>query len=82
MRERHGDFHERSHSATDAQKASWRMTQQYMDFQAQLIQNLKLRSQANQERLQSEITLVLLPFKDSYHIGFGVLGLISSRPTM
>ena len=31
-----------------------------MNFQAQLIHNLKLRSRANQERLQSEITLVFL----------------------
>ncbi|KAF2632494.1 hypothetical protein BU25DRAFT_381962 [Macroventuria anomochaeta] len=57
MRERHKDFHERSHSTTIANNACWTMTQQRMDFQAQLIRNLKLRSRANQERLQSEITL-------------------------
>lgn len=55
MRQRHLDFHERSNNAR------WMATQQHISFQGQLIRNLKLRAQANQERLQSEITLVSTP---------------------
>ena len=56
MRQRHLDFHEQ-HS----KNARWTATQQHISFQGQLIRNLKLRAQANQERLQSEITLVRSP---------------------
>ncbi|KAG9198592.1 hypothetical protein G6514_009834 [Epicoccum nigrum] len=40
-----------------ANDGRWTATQQQISFQGQLIRNLKLRAQANQERLQSEITL-------------------------
>ena len=62
MQQQHKNFHEHSLSPQAATGTSWKTAQQYMGFQAQLIRNLKLRSQANQERLQSEITLVILPF--------------------
>jgi len=61
MLKRHKDFYDGSRSQTAVTGTDWRATHQYIDFQAQLIRNLKLRSQANQERLQSEITLVTLP---------------------
>lgn len=52
MRQCHLDFHQL------ANNGRWLATQQQIKFQGQLIRNLKLRAQANQERLQSEITLV------------------------
>jgi hypothetical protein len=52
MRQRHLEFHRHS------KDARWTATQQHISFQGQLIGNLNLRAQANQERLQSEITLV------------------------
>jgi hypothetical protein len=55
MRQRHLDFHKHS------KDTRWMATQQHISFQGQLIRNLKLRAQANQERLQSEITLVSTP---------------------
>jgi hypothetical protein len=60
MQRHHKGFHESLTSLDEATKLSYETTQHYLNFQAQLIQNLKLRSLSNQERLQSEITLVLL----------------------
>jgi hypothetical protein len=62
VRQRHRELHEHAASTTAGTEASWKQSQQHMDFQVQLIHNLQLRSAANQERLQSEITLVLQPF--------------------
>ena len=81
MREQHKNFHERSHPTTKAKNACWITTQCYMDFQEQLIQNLKLRSRANQERLQSEITLVLLSLMDHLQMYTRELRLTVDRPT-
>jgi hypothetical protein len=60
MQQRHRSFHESSPSPNAATQTFPETAQQHMNFQAQLIHNLKLRSCANQERLQSEITLVFL----------------------
>ncbi|KAF2191309.1 hypothetical protein K469DRAFT_720289 [Zopfia rhizophila CBS 207.26] len=57
LQQRHREFHEHSLSPIAVTSTGWKATQQYMGFQAQLIRNLKLRSQANQERLLNEITL-------------------------
>jgi hypothetical protein len=55
MRQCHLNFHQL------ANNGRWLATQQQISFQGQLIRNLNLRAQANQERLQSEITLVSSP---------------------
>jgi hypothetical protein len=60
MQQRHRSFHESSPSPNAATETFLETAQQNMNFQALLIHNLKLRSCANQERLQSEITLVFL----------------------
>ena len=80
MRARHKNFHQRSH-ATTTRNACWITTQQHMELQGQLIRNFKLRSQANQERLQSEITLVLLSPKDHHRVCKRDSRLIPGRPT-
>ena len=78
MREQHKSFLERSGYPNNL---SWITTQCNMDFQEQLIQNLRLRSRANQERLQSEIALVLLSLITQLQMYPRDFGLTVDRPT-
>ena len=44
------------------EKTYQEQAQEYMNFQLQMLKNLKLRSAANHERLKNEITLVIKSF--------------------
>lgn len=44
-------------------KSAYENTQEYIKFQLQMIRNMKLRSEANLERLKNEITLVETPYQ-------------------
>ena len=58
MRKKLADFHEKNPPAGAMEEAAVEKTQSYMTFQLQMLKNLRLRSEANQERLRNEITLV------------------------
>ena len=49
--------------------AVFRQTKKYLQFQFGVLKAIKLRSQANCERLRNEISLVELPF---FAIPFGI----------
>lgn len=52
---------------TDIDATTSHHTQQYLGFQLQMVQSLRARSKANEERLRNEIALVGLSIGDINH---------------
>lgn len=58
MHSQHEWFSDAGQSYVDMDVIALRHTQQYLGFQLQMIQSLRARSKANEERLHKEIALV------------------------
>lgn len=65
----HECFSNTTQSSADMDKITSYSTHQHLSFQRQMVQNLRARSKANEERLRNEIAFVDLSFNivDSFH---------------
>lgn len=61
IKKEHATFHEKRAADAALPELAAEKSQSYMGFQLQMLKNLKLRSQANHERLNNEVTLVIWP---------------------
>jgi hypothetical protein len=55
----HAAFHKKRAEDAALPELAVEKSQSYMSFQLHMLKNLKLRSQANHERLNNEVTLVI-----------------------
>ena len=61
IKREHAAFHKNRAADAAFPELAVEKSQSYMGFQWQMLKNLKLRSQANHERMNNEITLVIWP---------------------